>query len=112
MDNKYKSELISVIEAVGINDDIDVFIDYLLDHSRPIAEGVCKLSLDNLYINRIDYTYTKYTNQDYIPSFMRIYWSGDNHPKCNIIYANSYSYDISDLLVNYREWKLNMLLSK
>jgi hypothetical protein len=105
MNKNSEHNLRVAMDMIGIKDTIDVFIDHLIDYTRPIAERECKTKLDNIFINKID---THKSFNDCI--VMRVYWSADNHPRCNKIYANNYRYDISDVLAYYREYKLNKLL--
>lgn len=101
-----KDNLMVAMTIAGI-DDMDMFIVYLLDYTKLIAEDVCKVSLDNIFINKMD-THIHFNDR----IVLRVYWSADNYPRCSKVYANAYSYDLSKVLCNYREWKLNMLLSK
>lgn len=101
MEKKHKIVLSGIMDVIGIKD-IDIFIDHLIDYTRPIAERECGTLLDNIFIVRADYSPYRRA--------IRIYWSADNYPGCNKIYAHNYSYDISDVLVNYRDWKLNKVL--
>ena len=102
------------------------FDKFLMSVTRPIAENYCgvlahwlvgsecedkslrvPLLLKNVFIIR-------YPLCDLLGEpdnkYLRVYWSADNHPDCEKIYFHHYKYELSDLLSDYRNYKLNIIL--
>lgn len=94
----------SIITKIG---GIIPFERFLMDMNRPRIERECKVTLKNIFIVR--YSLDTRLNPEKTP-YLRIHWSADNHPICEKIYANTLNYDIPDLLIDYRDSKLNTLL--
>ena len=42
--------------------------------------------------------------------YIRVYWSADNFPNCQKIYADNYHIRLSDLIIYYRNYQLNQIL--
>lgn len=93
-----------VIYKFGGEESLKDFIEYLL---IDITEREIGDKLKNLFLIKYEVGFRFGTKMPYI----RIYWSGDNFPECQKIYANNFSLNIEYLFPMYRDYKIDKILS-
>lgn len=89
--------------------------NFLIHLIKPLIERALRTKFKNIFIvrtelqERIDYSIK---DKKILIPYLRIHWSADNHPDCQIIYANQTVYDLSEILSLYRDYQLDILLEK
>ena len=81
--------------------------DFLIYYIRPISELRQGFILKNISINDVKVGEFITITGSYK---IRIYYSGDNYPESQMIYSDNITHSISNIIIHYRDYKLNQIL--